>query len=138
MILEGLFQKAGVPLLDKSLDASAVRQRVRASNIANVGTEGYRRREVNFEDELRRVMRGANPDLAVTDPRHIGQATGIEQVEPQVVVVDDASLTSGANNVDVDYEMSELAKNQVLFTTVAQLLGGRFRSLRSAIRGRSA
>jgi flagellar basal-body rod protein FlgB len=137
MIIDGVFKKANIELLDKSLDASALRQRVRASNIANVSTVGYERREVSFEKELRTAMHGAAPNLAVTDPRHIGQPGGVEQVRPKAYVPDDESLPSGANNVDIDYEMAELAKNQALFASVAQFLGGRFRSLRSAIRGRT-
>ncbi len=137
MLIDGIFNKANIELLDKSLDASTLRQRARASNIANVSTIGYQRREVSFEKELHTAMFGVAPKLAVTDPRHIGKAGGIEQVRPKVVVPVDRSLVSGANNVDVDYEMSELAKNQVLFTSVAQFLGGRFRGLRTAIRGRA-
>jgi flagellar basal-body rod protein FlgB len=138
MLINGIFKKANIALLDKSLDASALRQQVRARNIANVSTQGYQRREVSFEEELRVAMRGSAPALAVTDPRHIGQPGGVEKVRPAVQVVDDPSLASGANNVDIDYEMAELAKNQILFETVAQLLAGRFRGLRSAIRGRAA
>lgn len=137
MLIEGIFEKANIDLLGKSLDASALRQRTRASNIANITTIGYQRREVSFETELRTAMQGAAPILAVTDPRHIGKPGGAKQVRPKVVVPDDRSLASGANNVDVDFEMTELAKNQVLFTSVAQFLGGRFRGLRAAIRGRA-
>jgi flagellar basal-body rod protein FlgB len=137
MLIDGIFKKANIGLLDQSLDASALRQRVRASNIANVATMGYQRREVSFEKELRTAMQGAAPNLAVTDSRHIGQPGNVEQVRAKVYVPRDGSLASGANNVDIDYEMAELAKNQALFTSVAQFLGGRFRGLRSAIRGRA-
>lgn len=137
MILDGIFRKTNINLLDKSLDASSVRQRVRASNIANVATAGYQRREVSFEKELRLAMRGAEQPIAATHPRHISQPKTIENVQPKVQVVNEASEASGVNNVNIDYEMVELAKNQVFYTTIAQLLGRNFRGLRSAIRGRS-
>lgn len=137
MILDGIFRKTNVNLLGKSLDASSLRQRVRASNIANIASAGYERREVSFEQELHAAMRSAKTPVAVTDTRHFGHPSAVEEVQPQVHVVREASEPSGVNNIDIDYEMVELAKNQVFYTTIAQLLGRNFRGLRAAIRGRS-
>ena len=43
-----------------------------ASNIANIDTPGYQRREVNFEDALKKQLAGEQPQtqLAVTDAPH--------------------------------------------------------------------
>lgn len=137
MILDGIFRKTNIDLLDKSLDVASLRQRIRASNIANVATEGYQRREVSFEEQLRLAIRSGKPAMAVTDAGHLGQASAVDSVRPQVQVVNETSEASGLNNVDIDHEMVELAKNQIFYTTIAQLLGRNFRGLRAAIRGRS-
>jgi len=51
-----LFDKGNAPALLRSLDASMMRSRTIANNIANVNTPGYRRVEVSFEDELRQAL----------------------------------------------------------------------------------
>ena len=41
------------------------------------------------------------------------------------------------NNVDVDHEMAELAKNQLYYQAVVDRLNGKFSSLEKVIRGGS-
>ncbi|HID12005.1 MAG TPA: flagellar basal body rod protein FlgB, partial [Candidatus Latescibacteria bacterium] len=50
--------RTSIPLLAKALDAYTLRQRAIADNIANSETPGFRRREVRFEEELRRALEG--------------------------------------------------------------------------------
>lgn len=60
-------------LLAKAMDSYTLRQRVTASNIANIDTPGYNRHEVNFEDALRKAREGSgatnevNPAITETD-----------------------------------------------------------------------
>ena len=44
-----------INVLDKAADASWTRNEVIANNIANVDTPGYKRQDINFEDELEKV-----------------------------------------------------------------------------------
>jgi flagellar basal body rod protein FlgB len=45
------------------------------------------------------------------------------------------STDNGANNVNIDHEMAELAKNQIRFKFASKLLGDSFRGLQKSIRG---
>ena len=45
-----------VNVLDKAADASWIRNEAIANNIANVDTPGYKRQDVNFEEQLRKAM----------------------------------------------------------------------------------
>jgi len=56
-------------------------------------------------------------------------------LQPEVVTVDDG-YWNGINNVNIDQEMTDLAKNQLDFDMSSRLLAGRFTGLKTAIRGR--
>jgi len=47
----------------------------------------------------------------------------------------DDQLKSGINDVDVDSEMAELAKNQIRFKYASRLLSDSFRGIQKSIRG---
>ncbi|HHM23555.1 MAG TPA: flagellar basal body rod protein FlgB [Bacteroidetes bacterium] len=137
MFLQRIFQKAGVSLLNRSLDAAALRHEAIASNIANVETPGYQRREVKFEEKLRESLDTRKISGLRTDARHlpIGRERAMD-VQPELVVDRSSENNSGVNNVDIDQEMANLAKNQIYFSASATLVARKFRGLKEAIRGR--
>ena len=135
MLKEILFGYNPNRLLGKMLDKAALTQRVISSNITNVVTPGYKRLGVSFEQELQKAVRPGKMKLAITDSRHIPSPDWIQKLEPEVVQVDDPHF-NGINNVNIDTEMVDLAKNQLDFDMAARLLGDRFSGLRTAIRGR--
>lgn len=135
-----LFDKTKIPLLSKALGAYSLRHKVIASNIANIGTVGYRSQSVTFEEELAGAMQGSSLSGTQTDPRHIPIATrALSQVVPRVVesnnLASEDPMASGVNNVDIDYEMAELAKNQIRFKLAARLLADTFKGIQKSIRG---
>jgi flagellar basal-body rod protein FlgB len=111
---------SGLGVLTQLMDASALRHRVIAQNVANVNTPGYRRREVTFEADLVKALASPGP---------------VAQVKPQVVVADGPERVDG-NTVDIDREMGDLSKNALLFQAAAQIVSSRVASLRAAISGR--
>jgi len=137
MWLQRLFERTGIDLLKRSLSAAALRHEVLASNIANVETPGYRRKEVQFEDQLKESLEGRMLSGIRTDTRHmpIGRQR-VTEVSPRVIVDNSPELRSGVNNVDIDLEMAELAKNQIYFSATATVIARKFRGLKEAIRGR--
>ncbi len=137
-----LFDKTKIPLLSKALGVYALRQKVIASNIANIGTAGYRSKRVVFEEELASALQAHTMNGARTDPNHLPIATQTaSQAAPRVVdsaenaPASDDPLASGMNNVDIDFEMAELAKNQIRFKFAARRLSDTFKGLQKAIRG---
>jgi flagellar basal-body rod protein FlgB len=138
MIVRRILSKTAVPILEKSLDAAALRQKVTAMNLANVSTAGYRRKEVVFEQELARALEGPAAQVAQTHPAHlpVGRRR-VEQVEPEIVDDRDPGNGSGVNNVDVDREMADLAKSQIYYAYAARLMARSFAILRESIRGKT-
>ena len=139
MILKNMFARVHVPLLKNALDAASLRQKVIASNLANVETPNYVRKKVVFESELQKVV-GQEKDLAIrtTNPEHISEG-GLppEKVQPKVVVDKSGGKASGVNNVDVDEEMASLAKNQLYYAFTSKMMATQFNWLKKAINERA-
>jgi len=124
-------------LVYKSLDASALRSRVVAQNLANVDTPGYRRKEVSFEDQLQDLMkRKLAGALTQEDHMPFGKGVDLAKVAPKVFEAADQTLPGEVNNVDVDVEAAKMAENQILYNYAIKFAG--FDKYMAAIAGRSA
>jgi flagellar basal-body rod protein FlgB len=128
--------KPSFQLLEKSLDASSMRQRVIANNIANVDTPYFKRSEVSFESLLQQQM-GSFTQLQGyrTDSRHFYFGNSTQQITPQVTTDETSIMNNNLNNVDMDTEMSQMAKNQLAYNTEIQQINHEMKQLRSAITG---
>ncbi|MEW6771506.1 MAG: flagellar basal body rod protein FlgB [Bacillota bacterium] len=120
--------------LTKTLDATALRQRVIADNIANADTPGFKKSVVRFEDALRRALKGDNLPLRTTDPRHIG-ADPFASVTPRVEQVKTTTLRTDGNNVDVEEEMINLVTSNLTYQAAVRFVSGKLGSLRYVISG---
>jgi flagellar basal-body rod protein FlgB len=131
-MLEGLFKKTKIPLLEVGLRSLSVRQKAIAQNMANVATPGYRRLTVPFEEQLKLASQNhVMAPSAMTHPRHIPiRPDNLEKFFPIIERSNDPEPFSGVNNVDIDEEMGALVKNQISFEVCAQVISGSFRSLK--------
>jgi flagellar basal-body rod protein FlgB len=137
-----IFLKTKIPLLNKALDAYSLRHKAIASNITNSTSPGYRAQGVEFEEHLHAAMDGSSLAGYQTDAHHlpIPGAAGIDGSSRVVELNAETSengdpLASGINNVDVDREMAELAKNQIRFKYAARFIADTFRGIQTSIRG---
>lgn len=137
-----LFDATKIPLLGKALDVYTLRQKVISSNIANITTVGYRSQNVTFEEQIAGAMQKDFVSPAVTNERHIAIASENPiSVDARIVDIPSENslsgdpLASGINNVDIDHEMADLAKNQIRFKFAARLLAESFRGIQKSIRG---
>lgn len=117
--------------LEAYLDLLSTRQKLVASNIANLDTPGYRTRDIDFQAELRtalgRVQSGhANAD-ATADATGRGTVAAAKEVEGLAVKND-------GNDVQLERESRLLAENAMRFELASALLSSRFRSIRLAIK----
>ncbi len=134
MLKNILFNRKSDILLSLMLDKASVHQRVISSNVANVGTPGYERLGVSFEEKLEEAV-SLGEKMKTSDPRHIPSPTWYRDLKPEVAKIEDG-YWNGINNVNIDQEMVDLAKNQLDFNIGVRLMSSRFNSLRTAIRGR--
>ena len=133
-----IFNKTVSPAVGKMLDASMLRSRVIANNIANVNTPGYRRVEVSFEDELRNALDRTRLQGTKTNVKHleIGRKD-LSNVNANAYHPYDPTLPSGVNNVDIDLEMAKLAETQIMYNYAIKFGQGVYRKMNAAIQGRS-
>ncbi len=123
--------------LEKSMDASWLRQEVIAQNIANADTPGYKSQRVEFEDAFRRALEGQTGfEARRTRDKHVafGGVPDPSQVRATVVENDHYTMRMDENNVDPDHEMSELAKNTLLYDSLTVKLNGELARLKLVIR----
>ncbi|MFH0976142.1 MAG: flagellar basal body rod protein FlgB [Spirochaetota bacterium] len=128
-------------LLEKALDVESIRRKVIANNVANVDVPHFKRSEVNFESELRRaIMEAQDPDnklpAKLTEKRHIPFYTPreIESVQPRINLDYNTTMRNDGNNVDIEKEIVDSAKNQMRYNAYITLLNNNYRNLKNAMR----
>ncbi|GMU41541.1 MAG: hypothetical protein AMXMBFR23_24070 [Chloroflexota bacterium] len=119
----------------QALDGLSRRQDAIASNVANIDTPGYQRREVTFEDALMQRLGTGTTPLRVTDARHIAAPSGGSPSDGAVRERDVVSSRNDANTVSIDEEMLLLAETQLRYQALTQGVGRRLSTLRTVIRG---
>lgn len=132
------FSTKTMRILERSLDASALRQKVLADNIANVDTPSFKRSDVSFDSTLQSFLEeNSRPiPMARTNPKHFPLGTqDYSQLQPEIVTEQTTTVNNNGNNVDIDSEMTQLAVNQIKYNALVQQLNGHFAKLRSAIQG---
>ena len=137
-----LFDASSIPVLSRAMDAYALRHKAIASNIANVNTAGYRAKCVSFEDQLAGALQSGSIPGSATNVHHMPIGSPSSPEEAPIALQDESTggnaadpLVSGSNNVDIDNEMAELAKNQIRYKFSARLLTNVFKQLQASIRG---
>jgi flagellar basal-body rod protein FlgB len=134
MLEKMLFGRTITPLAGRCLDAYSLRHKVIANNVSNVEVPGYNRMEVKFEDELTDRLRHRDDALWKTHPQHLPKVKKLE-AEPEVAVDNSEPKYNAINNVDIDLEMADLAKNQLNFSLISTILRMEYQRMRMAIRG---
>ncbi|MGI6707447.1 MAG: flagellar basal body rod protein FlgB [Clostridia bacterium] len=113
-------------ILEKSLDAVWLRNQVISNNIANVDTPGFKSSKVEFENILRSAME--NGELSSDG------TAGMDGLEPVVVENRWTTMRMDGNNVDIDSEMVDLARNSIRYDALVQKISKEFGRIRMAIR----
>ena len=135
--MSGWLDTPNLRILEKGLDATALRNRVLANNIANVDTPGYKRSDVDFEAILGAELGQESDRLALktSSPRHL---PGLESGQGNAVVTDErGTMRNDGNNVDVDREMTRVAENTIQYNSTIRALSSQLAILRMVVQSRS-
>lgn len=108
-------------LLRQALHGASVRHRVLSQNLANVNTPGYRAQLVSFEERLAELVERDKTDFGELIAE-VREASGMP-------------ARQDGNNVDIDYEVTQLNKNAVLHQALTQIMATKISMIRSAITG---
>lgn len=126
----GIFGK-NLAILTREMDVSVLRRDVIANNVANADTPNFKRSVVNFESQLKRALdseKAAVFPQYVTDDRHIAfqKPMDWEDVGPRRVLDYLTEAKNNGNNVDVEEEAMDSLNNQLLYTTLAEVVSSEF------------
>lgn len=119
-------------MLERSLDYSSLKNSVISNNIANVDTPNYKAKNVEFKSVLNEALTN-QIEAKRTHPKHI--PFSIDRTPFQIVSNQQTMYNHNRNNVDIDKEMSELAKNQIYYRGLVDRINGKFSTLQTVIRG---
>lgn len=125
-MIQELLSDPTMAALAKSLQGAGARQEALSANLANAETPGYVRREVHFEEAL-----AAAWEEGEGRPEEIQRRLSALEF----TAIEDTSRAPGpdGNNVALESEMTELAKNALRFDSSATVLSLKGRMLRTAI-----
>jgi flagellar basal-body rod protein FlgB len=111
--------------LEVAIKGTESRQSVLANNLANANTPNFKRSDVSFQGALASALSSARSgDTASVDATPFTTATDSS-----------TSMRADGNNVDVDVESANLAKNQLLFDSVMAIDTKRLHTMDQAITG---
>lgn len=118
--------------LEYGLQYATLKNKTIAHNIANVDTPNYKAKDVSFKKLL--SEQNEKPIRAYkTDERHFDFT--IKQPTHGVYSYENYQYRHNGNGVDMDKEMSELAKNTIYYNALIDRVNGKFNSLNTAIKG---
>ncbi|CAM4248806.1 flagellar basal body rod protein FlgB [Paenibacillus tarimensis] len=132
---------AGFNRLTTAIGAAEMRQQVISNNVANVDTPYFKRSEVVFESILEKQMNGFGPMKQLagrkTNEKHIPIGPNSQALTPKLVTDQISVMNNNVNNVDIDREMSLLAKNQLRYNALVQQLNHEMSMMRIGVEGRA-
>jgi flagellar basal-body rod protein FlgB len=139
MTFSGAFGR-NLDILTREMEVSTLRRNVIANNIANAGTPNFKRSDVNFESQLKRALdsekRISGFPQVVTNPKHIAFDKPMDwrQVKPRRVLDYLTEAKNNGNNVDIEQEGMDSLNNQLLYTTLAQVISSEFQRVNLVLR----
>ena len=114
---------------EKTLDAAWLRNDVLAHNIANVDTPLYNRKDVDFESYLKAALNSSSDNL-IFHMKHNFRFSGEPELSSVTAKVTEdynpLAMRIDGNNVDIDVEMAQMAKNTIKYNTVVSNVNSKF------------
>jgi flagellar basal-body rod protein FlgB len=121
-------------LLERSMDASNLRQQLLNQNLANVNTPHYKRLDIDFKSLLDNITKD-ELEMVTTHPRHI--ANTVAEIGPVRITRETKTLSRyDTNNVDPEFEMAQVAENSLYFQSLSERWKGKMTNLKMVIEGR--
>ncbi len=157
-----LISNRTIEITKLGMDGLMDRQHAIASNIANVMTPDFQRKEVAFESQLSEIMqkedlkdyiKGQNSieykppmvDVFTGDihtyrtptlqEKAYLQSSTMSEFRPQVVTDIYSGTNSAGNNVELEREMMDLSKTGTRYTVLSNLERRQFSTISEAIKG---
>jgi flagellar basal-body rod protein FlgB len=131
MFLNNSFGK-NLDIVHRAMDVSMLRQQVIANNMANSDVPHFKRSNVNFESELKRVF-DQNETVSTfqakrTDERHytFTETRDYRDVRPRTILDHTSTTKANGNNVDAEREVMLAVQNQLRYEAMVKYVSNQF------------
>lgn len=135
--MKDFFQSMNIDSLNFALGTLAKKQEVISRNVANHDTPGFKADKLVFDEVMAEYFSGGSKlPLRVTNDKHLVPPSMVLTPSSFVRHQNNPSLRNDGNDVNLDFEMSELSSSGVMYQMLTQTTSNEFMRLRSAIQGR--
>ena len=120
-----------IDVFTKAADASSLRNKTIANNIANIDTPHYKRQDVSFSANLQQALK--NSRFETLDDK----VKSLDSTKLRGVVYTDNEAFSyrlDGNNVDVDTENVYMAENQLMYQGLTKSLSSQFQNIQAVLK----
>jgi flagellar basal-body rod protein FlgB len=117
----------GIQALERIIQQTSTRNRVLASNIANVDTPNYQAKDVAFSEVL-----GKEVAMITTNAKHL-QGTSGSGANGEITSSEQQSWAD-KNNVEMDQEVAKMTQNAMLFEAGITLMRKKIQMFKNALR----
>jgi flagellar basal-body rod protein FlgB len=126
---------ARTAVMEKALDAAWLKNEVISQNIANVNTPGYKKSYVKFEDQLASATSEFQIGSTNKNSKFLPIGNDVRSIPaPEILQDPFTSSRKDGNNVDIDVEMAELAKNTIKYNALITQISKQFSNIKSVIK----
>lgn len=120
-------------LIKLGIDASNVRAKTIANNMANINTKDYKRFNVVFEDNLKN-KNSSELELKRTNPAHFASDDSTDNDCISVERDNSTSMRNDGNNVDLDIEKVNQAANTLKYNALITEINHKFNDLKTVMK----
>ncbi len=126
-----------VNVLERSMNVRSRKHETLISNIANADTPNYKPFSLEVEKAMNPEPKAGMIRLRKTNESHLN-ASGASPDAIYTKRLDRSkqmTLRGDGNAVDIDHEMAQIAKNNLMYKASAQMLSTKFKGLKNVITG---
>ncbi|WP_027184491.1 flagellar basal body rod protein FlgB [Desulfovibrio inopinatus] len=132
------FFPSEIGLTSKVLDIRLDRQNIVMSNLANADIPQYKARRIEFEEELQSALgRDARGKMTQTTKEHMPSVFNPNTFEGEFEEKWKPRAVAGADAVDLDKEMTIMAKNTLMYDALTQVIKKNFEGMKNVIQSGS-
>lgn len=122
MLYDRMFAQNNV--LQKAMEASWLKNEAISNNIANADTPGYKKQTVEFETYL----------MSELDKTGNASLIDLDAINSKVVFENSSyRMRIDENNIDIDVEMAERAKNSLKYSSLADSISNNFKKINAVL-----
>jgi flagellar basal-body rod protein FlgB len=134
----GIFQSTTIPVLEQVVNFTEARHTVLAGNLANLHTPGYQARDLSvteFQSRLKEAIEARHQAPAVQSPGDL--AAQWSNMVAQAAENPKGILYHDQSNDSVEFQVTEMVKNQLQHNLALSILTSQIRLLQAAVSERA-